>query len=190
MPSLRSCFYAFILLFASLCAHSGTFMKMDGISFTYGEWGEDTLRRGFRIAPRWYWDWKWPENNRYIQLTAYGEAGVGNWRAAKTKDKQNSELWIVSGSPMLQFWPGGSTLHQVKPFFELGVGPAYLSDDDMGTKHLGSNWHFEDKFGAGLQFDTDLPVQFLYRYYHYSNAGLSRPNGGLDIHTVAFVVLF
>ncbi len=182
-------FITLLLSLSTQLAHA-TFMNMDGMMFNFGYWGEETDRHGFRVAPRWNWDVEWL-SDKPVQLTGYWEAGVGYWRNNTTAPGQHSSLYAISGSPMLQIWLGKDVPRYTRVFLELGVGPAYLTQSSLGNAELGSNWQFEDKFGAGLSFqDTKIPFQFIYRYYHYSNAGIWPPNRGLDLHTFGFVCFF
>ncbi len=163
--------------------------KPTATTFTFGYWNECTDRHGVRVAPRWDWNVRWLEG-RPIELTGYWEAGVGYWRNNKTKSDQNRYLYTLSGSPILQIWLGEYNMQRTAVFFEIGVGPAYLTETSLGDANFGSNWQFEDKFGIGMNLGTENPAQLIYRYYHYSNAGFKPPNRGLDLHTVAFVWFF
>lgn len=168
------------------------FMQMDGMTFTAGFWGDNTNRRGFRVAPRWNWNVKWLQDFP-IAITGYWEAGVGDWNAFAGDDPEdngNENLWIISASPVFQFWVGPVDLTRNALFFELGIGPAYLTENELGEKDLGGYWHFEDKFGLGVNIGTERPLQVIYRYYHYSNAGFELPNNGLDLHTLGVVCFF
>lgn len=165
------------------------FMQMTGMTFTGGLWGNDTDRRGWRIAPRWDWEVEWLKGFP-ITVTGYWEAGIGDWRAWQNTDLGNEQVWIVSGSEIFQFWVGPVDKKRNALFFEFGIGPGYLTNTSQGNKDFGGHWQFEDKFGAGVNFATDRPVQLIYRYYHYSNLGFDPPNNGLDIHTLAFVCFF
>jgi lipid A 3-O-deacylase len=164
-------------------------LNMTGTTFTFGYWDEDTDRTGVRVAPRWDWGVHWLPNWP-IQLTGYWE--VGAWFVAnnKTRTGQNSHLYIFSGSPILQIWLGPYDMLRNAVFFEIGVGPAYLTENSLGDANLGSHWQFEDKFGVGFNLGTERPAQFIYRYYHYSNAGFKEPNRGLDLHSFAVVWFF
>ncbi|MEY2428504.1 MAG: hypothetical protein QOJ40_1389 [Verrucomicrobiota bacterium] len=71
---------------------------------------------------------------------------------------------------------------------EGGASVTGLSRDVFGTKdlgsmfqftsHIGLNWNFAERFRAG------------YRFQHMSNAGISEPNPGLNLHVVAVSYLF
>lgn len=164
-------------------------MQMDGITFTGGTFDHGTNRRGWRIAPRWDWDVEWLKGFP-ITVTGYWEAGVGDWQAFQDHEDGVDQLWIISGSEVFQFWFGPVDKKRDALFLEFGIGPAYLTNDELGKRDFGSHWNFEDKFGAGVNFGFDRPVQLIYRYYHYSNAGFGPPNNGLDLHTLAFVCFF
>ncbi|MFI4956832.1 MAG: acyloxyacyl hydrolase [Gammaproteobacteria bacterium] len=175
------------LLLAPL-AHA-TLLDMDAMTFTVGYWGDSTNRHGLRAAGRWDWDVVWLQQSP-IQLTGYWEGGFGYWQANTRHSDENSHLFITSASPILQIWLGPVDLKQNRFFFELGIGPSYFSDNTLGAKDFGSLWHFEDKFGAGFNFGTTQPAQVIFRYYHYSNAGLIGPNEGLDLFTLGIVWFF
>jgi lipid A 3-O-deacylase len=162
---------------------------MDGSTFTAGYWGDSTNRHGLRVAGRWDWDVVWLKGFP-TELTGYWEGGFGYWRANTRTDDENNHLFITSGSPILQIWVGPVDLKKNAIFFELGIGPAYFSADSLGRKDFGSQWHFEDKFGAGINIATENPLQMIFRYYHYSNAGIILPNEGLDLYTIGVVWFF
>tara|TARA_B110000503_G_scaffold10110_1_gene13587 strand:+ start:225 stop:818 length:594 start_codon:yes stop_codon:yes gene_type:complete len=82
------------------------------------------------------------------------------------------------------------------PYAQLGFGAAYFSDDkfesdvpvryrfngdplyDDGTADMGSHGQFESSIALGLikgRFGIRVKV------YHYSNAGISAENGGIDV---------
>lgn len=182
--------FPLLFILAPIHAHANdNFMQMDGITFTGGVWGDNTNRRGWRVAPRWDWNVAWLQTWP-VTVTGYWEAGIGDWNAFEGDDFGNDQLWIVSGSEIFQFWVGPVDKKRNALFFEFGIGPSYLTNNKLGEKEFGGHWHFEDKFGAGINFGTDRPLQLIYRYYHYSNLGFSAPNNGLDLHTLAFVCFF
>jgi lipid A 3-O-deacylase len=186
-------FLLIALLFIMLCPAptraNDNFMQMDGMTFTGGMYGHNTDRRGWRIAPRWDWGVEWLKQSP-IRVTGYWEAGLGNWQAFEHHVGGNDSLWIVSGSEIFQFWLGPVNKTRNALFLEFGIGPGYLTSDELGSRDFGGHWQFEDKFGAGVNFGTTRPLQLIYRYYHYSNAGFQPPNNGLDLHTLAFVCFF
>lgn len=185
---MRRILITFLLMVTSLVGHA-QFLNMDALMFTAGVWGDMTLRRGVNLSGRWDWNVHWlPESP--IQLTGYWQAGVGYWHASAGDTGNPNHTTIVSASPVLQIWVGEYSLKRNALFFELGIGPAYSTETAVGKRNLASHWHFEDKFGAGINIAADRPFQLIYRYNHYSNASTVMPNQGLDLHTLTFVLFF
>lgn len=66
-----------------------------------------------------------------------------------------------------------------KPFFEISSGAAYISETLWAPYHdLSSHRLFADRIGIGYNFGkTEISLNF----FHFSNAGLNRPNPGADM---------
>lgn len=174
-----------ILLVTNLSVRAD-FLNLDAVMFSAGVWSDMTLRRGLNLSGRWDWGVHWLPSSP-IQITGYWQAGVGYWHASPGDTGNPNHTTIISASPVVQFWVGEYSLARNALFFELGVGPAYSTETAVGKRNLASHWHFEDKFGAGLNIAGDRPFQIIYRYNHYSNASIVMPNQGLDLHTLTFV---
>lgn len=181
--------YFLICVGLFLQANAALTQSLDAAMVTFGFWGNDTNRHGARLSARWDWGLEglkgWP-----LEVTGYWEAGLGYWQANAQEPEQNTHLAIASASPVLQFWFGPIDTQRDAVFIDVGVGPAYFTNDQLGSKNFGSRWHFEDKLGAGIHLGTPHPIEIIYRYYHYSNAGIVGPNNGLDLSTIGFVFFF
>lgn len=64
--------------------------------------------------------------------------------------------------------------------FEIGVKPTLLTKERFGTLDLGGQFHFTSHLGIRYQLRPEFAVG--YRFQHISNAGISSPNPGLDLH--------
>jgi hypothetical protein len=72
-------------------------------------------------------------------------------------------------------------LGPVRLDLQLAVGPALLSEPDVGTRHKSTRFQFSDELGFGLSDESGrLRVGWLFR--HLSNAGLARPNNRVDFY--------
>jgi len=60
------------------------------------------------------------------------------------------------------------------------VGIVLVSEDDFGDQAIGSPLQFG--LYAGASYHLGRGVQLSYWYRHLSNAGLFRPNPGLEMH--------
>ncbi|MNN91814.1 Lipid A deacylase PagL precursor [compost metagenome] len=56
----------------------------------------------------------------------------------------------------------------------------------MENNKLGSAFQFEDRFGAGLRFAGGHEVGI--RATHYSNAGISSPNDGVESYALHYTM--
>lgn len=121
-----------------------------------------------RILPDVIGEGSWWEG-RWMML---GEATAG-------RETHPDDAWVASLTPMVRYLFGHPAT--VVPFLEAGIG---LSWTDIGEPDLGGDLQFNNQGGAGLYWfaEDDLAFTLQYRFIHYSNAGLRRPNGGVNIH--------
>ena len=112
------------------------------------------------------------------QLSGYWEGSFNYWNA----DGGNEYALALSPVFVLSFGEG-----EYRPFVEAGVGLAIMSDDVIGGRRMGSSWQFEDRIGFGVKSDR---VGFHYRYMHYSNGDIEKPNQGIDAHVIGMTYHF
>lgn len=70
----------------------------------------------------------------------------------------------------------------VPVYLDLGLGGAYMTEQEIGGKELGSNLLFEDRLGLGVLLGKRQQWEIGYRLVHYSNAYLAQKNQGLNLH--------
>ncbi len=91
-----------------------------------------------------------------------------------------NDRYFVGLTPLLRynFAPGGRWV----PFIELGAG---VSITNIGEPDLSSKFQFNVQGGAGIRYFVrdDMALTVLYRYLHFSNAGIQEPNTGTNTHT-------
>ncbi|MBK1790834.1 acyloxyacyl hydrolase [Persicirhabdus sediminis] len=69
----------------------------------------------------------------------------------------------------------------IRPFLNVTIAPAYMTEDSLGYRRQGSNFIFDDHFGVGAYFGENKDWEVMFSYRHLSNANLSKPNPGIDI---------
>ena len=108
------------------------------------------------------------------RLSGYWEASVNYW------DASGDEVFAVALSPVfvLSFGEDDGGYH---PYIEGGIGAALLSDHSIAGRELSTTFQFEDRIGFGVRSDR---FDFNYRYMHYSNGGIEKPNNGIDAHVI------
>lgn len=129
------------------------------------------------------------------ELWASGGASLSLHHALSVMTFQDKNtVYAVSWAPDLILAPRVSS--DFHPYAQIGLGLAFLSDDkfesetqpryryngaifyDEGTSDMGSHGQFESSVAIGL---VKSHFGARAKYYHYSNAGISRENGGMDV---------
>jgi hypothetical protein len=86
--------------------------------------------------------------------------------------------WELAALPRIQHV---LPLGPVRLDLQLAVGPAFLSEPEVGTRHKSTRFQFSDEVGLGLSDAGGwLRVGWLFR--HLSNAGLALPNNRVDFY--------
>ena len=114
------------------------------------------------------------------RLSGYWEASLNYWNAS------GDDVIAAALSPVfvLSFGEDDGRYH---PYIEAGIGVALLSDDTIAGRQLSTSFQFEDRIGFGLRSDR---FDIHYRYMHYSNGGIEKPNNGIDAHIVGVAFSF
>jgi hypothetical protein len=112
------------------------------------------------------WQWQWPPG--WLLSTQLDMAVGALHGAGKT-------AVIGSFSPGAVLTRPGSRLSILA-----NVGMVFVSQDDFGDQAIGSSLQFG--LYAGASYHVGRGVRLIYRYRHLSNAGLFRPNPGLEMH--------
>ena len=115
------------------------------------------------------WQWEWGQT---WQLESRLSAAAG-WIGGRGED-----AFMASVGPNLALgWKG-------VPFsVEGGISPTVLSRHTFDRLNLGGEFQFTSY--AGLNWHITPQVGLGYRFQHLSNAGLWRPNPGLNFHAVS-----
>lgn len=108
-------------------------------------------------------------------LTGYWDAGYTYWQGDKEADNHS-----LSVSPVLRYEFNSENL---KPYIEAGVGIAFFKHTRIENRKLSTSLQFEDRLGVGLRFGRQT---LGLRATHYSNAGLKRPNDGINMYSVHY----
>ena len=102
-------------------------------------------------------------------LSGYYELSVNFWH------KGDNNNFGVALSPVFTY---NFTSLPLSPYIEGGIGGSLWIDTMIATRNVSSYFLFEDRIGAGIHL-KDFDLNF--RYMHYSNAGIVKPNSGIDI---------
>ncbi|SNT10619.1 lipid A 3-O-deacylase [Pseudomonas japonica] len=143
------------------------------VTFAVGQTSDSTMT--YRLGLESAWDVSWWQTS-VGRLTGYWDAGYTYWDGDKTSSNHS-----LSFAPVFVYEFAGDS---VKPYIEAGIGVAAFANTELEDNDLGSSFQFEDRIGFGLRFAGGHEVGI--RAIHYSNAGLSQPNDGLESYALHY----
>lgn len=145
------------------------------ISLALGHSGDNTMT--YRAGIQFPWQQSWFDSDSG-RLGGYWTVGYTYW---DSKDKVNTHS--LSASPVLT-WEFGARGAEIQPFIEAGIGLAAFSRNKIEDRKLGSSVNFEDRFGFGVRLYQrhTIGAQAL----HYSNAGISSHNAGIESYNLYY----
>jgi lipid A 3-O-deacylase len=146
-----------------------------GVEFGVGQTSDSTMT--YRLGMQSDWDKSWWQTD-VGRLTGYWSGAYTFWDG--DKEASNHSL---SFSPVLVYEFAGDS---VKPYVEAGIGVALFAHTQVEDNKLGSAFQFEDRFGVGLRFAGGHEVGI--RATHYSNAGISNPNDGVESYALHYTM--
>ncbi|WP_051711127.1 acyloxyacyl hydrolase [Andreprevotia chitinilytica] len=129
-----------------------------------------------QVDAGWNLPWQWFDTDTGV-LQTRAEAGVTYNRT------HVGPVWSVEAAPILHY-QYKADLKGCSPFIDGGVGVGALSETRWGTHwNLTTHWQFASRIGAGCRFGTN---ELSLNFFHYSNAGLKKPNPGADMVYVRY----
>ena len=167
----------------SLCAgflaavvSSTPVLALDGMAVELGR-GEDADMG--RVALQWDWQSRWLQMSNW-HLSGYWDLGLGQWRSRESLPGTNRDITEIGLTPVFRIQPNGL----VGPYAEAAIGFHLLSKSKIGGKNMSTNFQFGDHIGVGYRFGAKQGLDVSYRYQHLSNAGIKRPNPGINFHQI------
>lgn len=115
-----------------------------------------------------FWTYRFEGGSR---LDLLGELGVAYWHASGSRDPNS--VWQFSATPLLR-WTWAD-----RYYIEAGVGANVFSGTRFADKTISTAFQFGDHIGVGMHLNQSSRLSL--RYSHYSNAGIKRPNPGLNV---------
>jgi len=95
--------------------------------------------------------------------------------------------YLVGFSPLMVEYKFLNPKRKWAPTFLAGAGFSMTNWKDQADYELGSEFEFLLHIGTGIEvFRQSGSFSFNYRLFHLSNAGMQRPNIGLNSHVFSF----
>ena len=134
----------------------------------------------FRVGVQWDWNKRWLQGKNW-HLGGYWDLAAGYWHRSSPPGF-NEDLTDIGFTPVFRLQGNDLT----GPYLEAGIGFHLLSRTTLGDKRFSTSFQFGDHIGAGLRFGPKGRYDFGYRFQHLSNAGIKRPNNGINFHQIRF----
>jgi hypothetical protein len=144
-----------------------------GINFSYLVVNKDPsnlsgYRAGFLYEPpTWVWE----------HVHIFFDISYGHWWVSNTNTYSN--LSIYSIAPVLRYYFINSDV--ISPFFDLSIGPSYLTKTRLSDRNLGIHFAFQDQIGMGASFGRAKHLTASFSVMHYSNGSMSAMNAGITV---------
>lgn len=178
-PSKKYGFFFLLMLIFLINSEHDACAATYGLNFSYGRGKPDHLT-GYRLAWEKFWPFSgFPESP--LNLSGYWDLSFAHWQTTPPLVSQPRSITILAASPIVRLQTQKNYVLGAKPYIELGIGASFLSNNHLGHRNLGSQFAFQDLLGAGLRWGISETWSLSYHYLHYSNAGLSPPNQGIDV---------
>lgn len=168
------------LILAATAAGSATAESrgtQGGVSVHYGI-GKHYKRYTLNYETASVWTTEFSGNWGRLDLTP--EIGASYWTAEGSRSP--GQAWQFSFIPMFRWWASESF------YIEAGIGATVLTRTRFADKNIGSAFQFGDHIGAGFLITPNNRIGL--RLSHFSNAGIKRPNPGLDTLQLTYTYQF
>lgn len=105
--------------------------------------------------------------------------------------ENREEKYLVGWTPLMVQYKFLSPKRRWAPNAMIGAGFSMTNWKDIADRELGSEFQFLLHLGAGVEyFQKKGAYSFNYRMFHISNAGMQRPNIGLNAHVFSLGMRF
>ena len=144
--------------------------------YGYGkEVEQDYDNSGFEITGKFF---KFPPIDNTLIFTLDGT--VAHWRS---NTPNNNQLTIAAIAPNARAYFFNPCYNTVRPYIGVSFGPAYLSQRQLGNREQGSHFAFQTTLEGGteIQLRNNHSLDLNLHLAHYCNAGLAKPNQGIDV---------
>ena len=149
-----------------------TYGEKFDVGFRYGvtDHRNDESFQKYDFFFNWYLPWAWRPKSGWILASRLDFTGAALSAAGTTG-------FLGSAGPALSVRKTGWIVG-----IDLGISPAFLSEDHYGEEDLSGHIQFMTHGGISL-----FPIRNLsigYEYQHVSNADIEQPNPGLNMHNI------
>lgn len=116
-----------------------------------------------------------------FHFTVVGEAHVAYWDVRES-NAVHPAIWEFGLTPVFRIIKDTGWF---RPYIEAGAGVRLLSHARQTVdRTMSSSFQFADLIGFGAQFGAHQNYQAGFRFQHLSNAGIEKPNPGINFSQI------
>lgn len=173
----KICLSTTILLLNTHCHGTTYLFNIEVAQSTWHRQNGHTSRWGLALQKQW------PKSGN---LSGYTELSMSHWRIKPSMRsahniRHHSNITEAGITPVIRYtYP----TRLIQPYTEIGIGAHYLNKSRYGVKNLSTNFQFGDHIGFGLRYQKKQRFELGYRFQHYSNANIKKPNPGINFHVL------
>ena len=164
------------LAFLGLVFPCETVFAVDSASIEYGTGNGAQM---WRVGAQWNWQSRWLQHGNW-HMGGYWDAQLGQWSGS---DKNTiTDLGLTPVFRYQETQPSG-----ISPYVEGAIGFHLISPVRLEERRgFSSAFQFGDHVGVGARFGERHCYDLGLRFQHLSNAGIKKPNNGINFTQVRF----
>jgi hypothetical protein len=149
---------------------------LDSISFEAGHGnGTDMWRAG----AQWKWQSRWLQSGNW-HMGGYWDAQLGQWSGSG-----KNTITDLGLTPVFRYQE--TTPSSISPYVEGAIGFHLISPVRLEpARGFSTAFQFGDHIGAGARFGERGRYDLSLRFQHLSNAGIKKPNNGINFTQLRF----
>lgn len=159
-----------------LILFSGNAKALDAVS---AEAGSGNGADMWRVGVQWDWGARMLETGNW-HMGGYWDLQLGQWNGAG-----KSTITDLGLTPVFRFQE--TRRSGVSPYIEGAIGFHFISPVRLEeNRGFSTSFQFGDHLGLGARFGDKGRYDLSLRYQHLSNAGIKKPNNGINFTQVRF----
>jgi len=169
-----------LLVLGSLLLGASRAHAIDGVAIEGGTSGSSDVSVDMaRIAVQWDWGARWALGPGW-HIGGYWDLAGGYWRN-DSRNRSSSGIWDIGFTPVFRLQQSDPAA--IAPYGEAAIGFHFISKTSINSdRQLSTAFQFGDHLGIGVRFGPKHAYDVGYRFQHLSNAGIKKPNDGIDFH--------
>jgi lipid A 3-O-deacylase len=143
------------------------------------EYGTGNGAQMWRAGAQWNWQSRWLQSGNW-HMGGYWDAQLGQWRGSG-----KNTITDIGLTPVFRYQETSPS--SISPYVEGAIGFHLISPVRLEpARGFSTAFQFGDHIGAGARFGEHGRYDLSLRFQHLSNAGIKKPNNGINFTQLRF----